>query len=77
MNKLLLVLSLFLLLVSCDGYQMVTYNPGYKPAPVIRYNYPPYYYNPPVVHYYNVPHYYNPPHYGGYGGGHHYGGGRR
>jgi hypothetical protein len=78
MNKLLLVLSLFLLLVSCDGYQMVSFNTGYRPTPVVRYNYNPYYTsyytNPPVVHYYNVPHYYPQPR---YGGGYHHGGGRR
>jgi hypothetical protein len=73
MKKLLLFFSLLFLLVSCDGLQMVNYNPGYRPVPVVRHYYTPYYYNPPVVHYYNVPHYYNPPHYGGY----HYGGGRR
>jgi len=71
MNKLLLVLAL-LLLVSCDGYQMVTYNPGYRPAPVIRYDtYRPQFY------YYQPRPYYVLPNYGGYNQVHPHSGGRR
>lgn len=71
MNKLLLLLSLFLL-TACAGFQPVRYQFYIEPLPVVRYEI----YRPPFYYYQPRP-YYIRPNYGGYTQGPRRGGGRR
>lgn len=71
MNKLLLLLCLFLL-TACTGFQPVHYQFYSEPLPVVRYEtYRPQFY------YYQPRPYYVLPNYGGYTHGPRRGGGRR